>query len=196
MSNGVVYRRVPPLDSALVAAARDCRVSDLHEALGPIKGRMATMSERMRPLALGIRMAGVARHSPPAPGDNLMLHRALRLAERDQVLVVAASAETGAQWGYLAALYAEAHWPRGRRRARHDPGCRLACRAPLSGLVHGDLAGTSRKEGSGGSEHSGRLRWGHCAPGRPGRGGRGRRDRRTARGRGSHHSARARSRGG
>lgn len=107
MSNGVVYRRVPPLDPALVAAARDCQVSDLHEALGPIKGRMATMSERMRPLALGIRMAGVAVTVRPAPGDNLMLHRALRLAERDQVLVVAASAEAGAQWGYLAALYAE-----------------------------------------------------------------------------------------
>lgn len=107
MPNGVVYRRVHPLDAAVVAAARECTVSDLHEALGPIKGRMMTMSARMRPLGLGIRMAGAALTVRPAPGDNLMLHRALRFAARDQVLVVAANGEAGAQWGYLAALYAE-----------------------------------------------------------------------------------------
>ena len=105
--NGVVYARNKRVDTAIVERARSCWVSDLHEALGPIAARMATMSERMRPLALGIRMAGVAITVRPAPGDNLFLHRALKSAGRDDVLVVAANDEPGAQWGYLAALYAE-----------------------------------------------------------------------------------------
>ena len=104
---GVVYARHKRVDPAVVERARTCWVSDLHEALGPIAARMATMTERMRPLALGIRMAGVAITVRPAPGDNLFLHRALASAGRDDVLVVAANGEPGAQWGYLAALYAE-----------------------------------------------------------------------------------------
>src|SRR4051812_44072088 len=104
---GVAYARNKRVDSPVVERARSCWVSDLHEALGPIAARMATMSERMRPLALGIRMAGAAITVRPAPGDNLFLHRALATAGRDDVLVVAANGEAGAQWGYLAALYAE-----------------------------------------------------------------------------------------
>lgn len=103
---GVVYARIRRVDGAIVDRARECQVSDLHEALGPIAARMATMSERMRPLALGIRMAGAAITVRPAPGDNLFLHRALVSAGRGDVLVVAANGEPGAQWGYLAALYA------------------------------------------------------------------------------------------
>lgn len=107
-SGGAAYARTKSVDRAIIERARACWVSDLHEALGPIDGRMATMSERMRPLALGIRMAGAAITVRPAPGDNLFLHRALRSADRDDVLVVAANGEAGAQWGYLAALYAKA----------------------------------------------------------------------------------------
>ena len=104
---GVVYGRNKRVDAGIVERARSCWVSDLHEALGPIAARMSTMSARMRPLALGIRMAGVAITVRPAPGDNLFLHRALKSAGRGDVLVVAANDEPGAQWGYLAALYAE-----------------------------------------------------------------------------------------
>jgi len=106
-TGGVAYARTQSVPAVLIERARACWVSDLHEALGPIDGRMATMSERMRPLALGIRMAGAAVTVRPAPGDNLFLHRALASAGRDDVLVVAANGEAGAQWGYLAALYAQ-----------------------------------------------------------------------------------------
>jgi 4-hydroxy-4-methyl-2-oxoglutarate aldolase len=104
---GVVYARNRRVDPAIVERARNCWVSDLHEAFDPVAARMATMSERMRPLALGIRMAGVAVTVRPAPGDNLFLHRALKSAGPDDVLVVAANGEPGAQWGYLAALVAQ-----------------------------------------------------------------------------------------
>ena len=104
---GVVFGRNTRVHPSVVERARSCWVSDLHEALGPIAARMSTMSARMRPLALGIRMAGAAITVRPAPGDNLFLHRALKSAGRGDVLVVAANDEPGAQWGYLAALYAE-----------------------------------------------------------------------------------------
>jgi len=104
---GVVHLEAPALDAALLEAARECAVSDLHEVLPSSERSAATMSERMRPLALGIRMAGRAITVRPAPGDNLMLHRALKLAHAGDVLVVAADGVPGAQWGYLAALHAE-----------------------------------------------------------------------------------------
>ena len=47
----MVYLRVNRTEAAVAEAARSCFVSDLHEALGPTRGRMATMSPRMRPLA-------------------------------------------------------------------------------------------------------------------------------------------------
>jgi 4-hydroxy-4-methyl-2-oxoglutarate aldolase len=102
----VVYRKVRRLDAALLERARECSVSDLHEVLGADAGDRATMSARMRPLALGIRMAGCAVTVRPAPGDNLMLHRALALAQRGDVLVVAADGVPAAYWGELAALQA------------------------------------------------------------------------------------------
>jgi 4-hydroxy-4-methyl-2-oxoglutarate aldolase len=44
-----------------------------------------------------------------APGDNLMMHRALYLAQPGDVLVVVCAAESsGAQWGDVAARYAAA----------------------------------------------------------------------------------------
>jgi 4-hydroxy-4-methyl-2-oxoglutarate aldolase len=103
----VVYTKVNRLDAALLGRARGCAVSDLHEVLGVEDGAKATMSARMRPLALGIHMAGSAITVRPAPGDNLMLHRALALAQRGDVLVIAADGIPAAYWGELAALYAE-----------------------------------------------------------------------------------------
>lgn len=107
MTEHAVYLDLPRLPAALLARALKAPVSDLHEVLGPQMRRAATMSERMRPLALGIRMAGNALTVAPGAGDNLMMHRALKLAQRGDVLVIAAGGVLAAQWGYLAALYAE-----------------------------------------------------------------------------------------
>ncbi|HEY4371767.1 MAG TPA: RraA family protein [Burkholderiales bacterium] len=102
-----VYLDLPRFDAALLARALKAPVSDLHEVVGPELRGAATMSERMRPLALGIRMAGNALTVQPGAGDNLMMHRALKMAQRGDVLVIAAGGVLAAQWGTLAALYAE-----------------------------------------------------------------------------------------
>lgn len=108
MSGPVIYRRVNRPDPALIAAAAECAMADLHEALGPVAGRMGLMSPRMRPLLPGKRIAGPAVTAFCAPADNLMMHQALYLAEPGDVLVVTVRGEDcGAQWGDTAAAYAK-----------------------------------------------------------------------------------------
>ena len=107
MTEHPVYLDLPRFDQALLARALKAPVSDLHEVLGAQLRRGATMSERMRPLALGIRMAGNALTVRPGAGDNFLMHRALKMAQQGDVLVIAAEGVLAAQWGYLAALYAE-----------------------------------------------------------------------------------------
>lgn len=102
--SGRVYLRVARLPRALVAAARRCAVSDLYEAIPAKLRERAMMSPRMQGLSAGLRAAGSALTVKAARGDNLAMHRALRLARRGDFLVVAAGGGPGAQWGDLAAL--------------------------------------------------------------------------------------------
>lgn len=106
MSRAKVYLKVDRVDAQTCARAREVSVSDLHESLGGRDGRVATMSPAMRPLIAGQRIAGPAVTAWCPPGDNLMMHRALYLAQKGDVLVVQAP-DGGAQWGDMAAYYAK-----------------------------------------------------------------------------------------
>ncbi|MDO9437003.1 RraA family protein [Hydrogenophaga sp.] len=107
MDRSKVFLRVNRVDPDLCDQARKASLSDLHEAMG-YRGRAALMSPRMRPLRLGQRVVGPAVTAWCAPGDNLMMHRALYLAQAGDVLVVVCGSETsGAQWGDVAARYAK-----------------------------------------------------------------------------------------
>lgn len=105
MARAKVYLQVDRVAAEVCAAARTVSVADLHEALGPIEGRQAMMSPAMRPLVPRLRIAGPAVTAFCAPGDNLMMHRALYLAREGDVLVVQAP-DSGAQWGDVAGRYA------------------------------------------------------------------------------------------
>jgi len=106
MSPSKVYLRVNRVAPETIAQAREVTVADIHESMGPA-GRAALMSARMRPLAEGQKIAGPAVTAFCWPGDNLMMHRALYLAQPGDVLVVVCQAElSGAQWGDLATRYA------------------------------------------------------------------------------------------
>lgn len=106
MKKSIVYLKVNRVDADLCTLARQVSVSDLHEAMGGIAGRLATMGPHMRPLLPGVRIAGPAVTAFCEPGDNLMMHRALYLAQAGDVLVVQCP-ESGAQWGDMAAFYAK-----------------------------------------------------------------------------------------
>jgi len=83
--NPIICTRIPLPDPALVAEAAKYALADLHESLGAVQGRMALMSSRMRPLLQGRRISGAAVTSYNFPGDNLMIHVALNVAERGQI---------------------------------------------------------------------------------------------------------------
>lgn len=69
---------------------------------------MQLMSSRMRPIAPGQRIAGQAVTSYNFPGDNLMIHAALNVAQRGQVLVlVNGGGAHGSLWGDVAATFAK-----------------------------------------------------------------------------------------
>ena len=107
MDSSIVYLRVNRVPREVCIAAKDVTVSDLHEAMGVATARAGLMSPQMRPLNRGMRIAGPAVTAHCAPGDNLMMHRALYLAEPGDVLVVVVTGEnSGAQWGDVAARYA------------------------------------------------------------------------------------------
>lgn len=105
--SSVIYTRIPLPDPELVREAGEYAVADLHESLGPVEGRMALMSPRMRPLLAGRRISGAAVTGYNFPGDNLMIHVALRVAERGQILVLTnGGGHQGALWGDVACTYA------------------------------------------------------------------------------------------
>jgi len=105
MARSKVYLRVDRVAAEVCAGARTVSVSDLHESMGAVAGRQTMMAPAMRPLIPRLRIAGPAVTALCAPGDNLMMHRALYLAQQGDVLVVHAP-EGGAQWGDIAARYA------------------------------------------------------------------------------------------
>ena len=68
---------------------------------------MALMSPRMRPLLAGQRISGAAVTSYNFPGDNLMIHVALNVAQRGQILVLTnGGGNQGALWGDVACTFA------------------------------------------------------------------------------------------
>jgi len=105
--NPIICTRIPLPDPAVVAEAAKYALADLHESLGAVQGRMALMSPRMRPLLAGRRISGAAVTSYNFPGDNLMIHVALSVAERGQILVLAnGGGSQGALWGDVACTFA------------------------------------------------------------------------------------------
>ncbi|WP_426528830.1 RraA family protein [Bradyrhizobium sp. McL0615] len=101
-----VYLKLSRPHPDMVARVSRIAVSDLYEALPADERDGAVMNSRIRPLLPGIRIAGPAVTARCAPNDNLMMHKALLLAQRGDVLVVDGGEPSGAQWGYLAAVYA------------------------------------------------------------------------------------------
>lgn len=106
MNEPSVYLRVNRVAASVCADAREVTVADLHESTGYL-GFSGLMSPRMKRVTPGAKIAGPAVTALCQPGDNLMMHRSLRLAQPGDVLVVVCLGETSAaQWGDVATTYA------------------------------------------------------------------------------------------
>jgi len=94
MQNNVIYTRIPSCDAALIEEAGKYGVADLHESLDLVTGRMALMSQAIRPLNPGLRVSGQAVTVYGYPGDALFMHKAVQLVRPGQILVLANSGNT------------------------------------------------------------------------------------------------------
>lgn len=103
----VVYSRIPRIAPELIDRASKRSMADLHEGLGAILGRQGLMDTRMRPISPGLRICGQAITCYNFPGDNLMLHAALRVARSGDVIVATnGGGSQGALWGEMVTFYA------------------------------------------------------------------------------------------
>lgn len=107
MTDCVIYRHIPRCGPALIDAFAPYSVADLLEAMGPLEGRLKLMSPAMRGIQQGQKIVGQAVTSFNHPGDNIMIHAALNVATRGDVLVLVNGGNPqGSLWGDVAATFA------------------------------------------------------------------------------------------
>ena len=100
-----VFSQVSRPDRKLVEAFRDLGAATVYEA----SGRRGSVDPRIKPLVRGIRLLGPAFTVECHPKDNLMLHKALQIAQKGDVLVASTQGYPDAgYWGGLMATSAMA----------------------------------------------------------------------------------------
>jgi len=98
-----ILKRQQRIDERLVQAFASIPVANVSDCMT----RMTAGGARLRPMHNGARMAGAALTVKTRPGDNLMIHKALALAEPGDVIVVDAGGDlTNALIGELMVTYA------------------------------------------------------------------------------------------
>ena len=102
--NDPIRRSIQRIDARTVAAARKFQAS----ILADVAGRRGTLGGRIQPLSKGMKVAGPAFTVEVRPGDNLMIHAALALAQKGDVIVVDGKGELScALTGALMAAHAK-----------------------------------------------------------------------------------------
>jgi 4-hydroxy-4-methyl-2-oxoglutarate aldolase len=105
MSHKVV-RHIRRPDPEAVRALGELGVATVHEA----QGRTGLMKPYMRPIYPSARVAGTAVTVTSQPGDNLMIHAAMEVCKRGDILVVTTTSEsTDGMFGELLGVSCEAH---------------------------------------------------------------------------------------
>ncbi len=104
MSHTVV-RNIRRSDPEVVRALGELGVATVHEA----QGRTGLMKPYMRPIYPSARAAGTAVTVISQPGDNLMIHAAMEVCQRGDILVVATTSESSdGMFGELLGVSCEA----------------------------------------------------------------------------------------
>jgi len=79
-----VLKHFPRLDSTLIEALGKIQPATLHEAMG----KRGALPHTIKPISPEMKLCGAALTVKSRPGDNLMLHKAVSLAQPGDVLVV------------------------------------------------------------------------------------------------------------
>jgi len=105
MSHKVV-RNIKRPDPEVVRTLGELGVATVHEA----QGRTGLMKPYMRPIYPSARAAGTAITISSQPVDNLMIHAAMDVCKRGDILVVTTTSEsTDGMFGELLGVSCEAH---------------------------------------------------------------------------------------
>ncbi|HEX6840370.1 MAG TPA: RraA family protein, partial [Stellaceae bacterium] len=98
-----IARRVRKVDAALVAKFKTLPLANVSDCMS----RMSAGGPRLRPMHGGGVMAGPALTVRTRPGDNLMVHKAIDMAEPGDIIVVDAGGDlTAAIIGELMSTHA------------------------------------------------------------------------------------------
>jgi 4-hydroxy-4-methyl-2-oxoglutarate aldolase len=114
----VVVRNIKRADPNAIATMAALGVSTVHEALG----RSGLMKPYLRPIWAGAQIAGPAVTVLAQPGDNWMIHVAVELCQKGDVLVVGCTTDNTD--GMFGDLLATALHARGVIGLIIDAGCR------------------------------------------------------------------------
>ncbi len=100
MSDSLIVRNIERASPDVVAALGDAGVATVHEAAA----RTGLMGTGILPIQQGIRVGGSAVTVLSHPGDNMMIHAAVEVVQKGDVLVVATtSPSTDGMFGELLA---------------------------------------------------------------------------------------------
>src|ERR1700688_650836 len=100
-----IIRNIPRPGPEAVRALGELGVATVHEA----QGRTGLMRPYMRPICPSARVAGTAVTVTSQPGDNLMIHAAMEVCIRGDILVVTTTSEsTDGMFGELLGVSCEA----------------------------------------------------------------------------------------
>src|SRR5207247_9850702 len=99
-------RRVRRAEADVLGTLAELGVATVHAA----QGRTGLMRPYMRPIYPSAKIGGSAITISCQPGDNLMLHAAMEVCQRGDVLVVTTTSEsTDGMFGELLGVSAQAH---------------------------------------------------------------------------------------